>query len=94
MHEWAHAIENLGFDEETKAEWLALFRAARAANLFPGTFGMIVDGGREFFAEMSQSFFGVNNEIGGPEVLRNAGLVGNRIFNALENIYGPQQTLR
>ena len=91
VHEWAHAIENLGFDEETRAEWLVLFHAAREANLFPGTFGMRVEGGREFFAEMSQSFFDVNNEIGGPSALRGAGPVGIRILDALEDIYEPVQ---
>ena len=89
VHEWAHAIENIGFDEETQAEWLALFNAAREANLFPGTFSMSVEGGREFFAEMSQSFFDVNNEIGGPDALLKADLIGLRILEALEEMYDP-----
>ena len=69
VHEWAHAIENLGFDDETRTKWQDLFDRARAAGLWPGTFTMAVDGGREFFAELSQSFSGANNEIGGPEAL-------------------------
>ena len=93
VHEWAHAIENLGFDDETRTKWRDLFDRARAAGLWPGTFAMTVDGGREFFAELSQSFFGVNNEIGGPEALYSEGQTGIRaeIFGALEDIYGPPE---
>ena len=91
VHEWAHAIENLGFDDETRAEWLNLFLRAREAGLWPNAFAMKVDGGREFFAEMSQSYLGVNNEIGGPEELYDEGAGGIRaeIFSALEDFYGP-----
>ncbi len=91
VHEWAHAIENLGFDDETRAEWLNLFLRAREAGLWPNAFAMKVDGGREFFAEMPQSYLGVNNEIGGPEELYDEGAGGIRaeIFSALEDFYGP-----
>ncbi len=89
VHEWAHAIENIGFDNEMREEWLALFEAAREAGLFPGTFGLATEGGREFFAEMSQAFFGVDNRIK-PEDFLGAGPVGTRILNALEEVYGPQ----
>ena len=93
VHEWAHAIENLGFDDETRTKWRDLFDRARAAGLWPGTFAMAVDGGREFFAELPQSFFGVNNEIGGPEALHSEGQTSIRpeIFGALEDIYGPSE---
>ena len=93
VHEWAHAIENLGFDDETRTKWQDLFDRARAAGLWPGTFAMAVDGGREFFAELSQSFFGVNNEIGGPEALHSEGQTSIRaeISGALEDIYGPPE---
>ena len=93
VHEWAHAIENLGFDDETRTKWRDLFDRARTAGLWPGTFAIAVDGGREFFAELSQSFFGVNNEIGGPEALYSEGQTGIRaeIFGALEDIYGPPE---
>ena len=63
VHEWAHAIENLGFDDATRAEWRDLFDRSREAGLWPGTFAMAVDEGREFFAEVSQSFFEVNNSL-------------------------------
>ena len=91
VHEWAHAMENLGFDDETRQVWLGLFGRAREAGLWPNAFGMRVEGGREFFAEMSQSYLGVNNEIGGPEDLYSEGTDGIQaeIFAALEDIYGP-----
>ena len=93
VHEWAHAIENLGFDDETRTKWRDLFDRARAAGLWPGTFAMAADGGREFFAELSQSFFGVNNEIGGPEALYSEDQTGipAEISGALEDIYGPSE---
>ena len=90
VHEWAHAIENIGFDDQTRAEWLELFHAAREANLFPGTFGLETEGGREFFAEMTQAFFGVDNRIQ-QEELRGGGPVVTRILNALQEVYGPQE---
>ena len=91
VHEFAHAIENLGFDDATRAEWLELYSRAREAGLWPDTFGLKVAGGREFFAEMSQSYLGVNNEIGGPEELYGDGTPGVQedIFAALESVYGP-----
>ena len=91
VHEWAHAIENLGFDDATRREWLELFSRAREAGVWPDAFAMKVDGGREFFAELSQSYLGVNNEIGGPEDLYSEGTDGilAEIFTALEDIYGP-----
>ena len=88
VHEWAHAIENLGFDDETRTKWQDLFDRARAAGLWPGTFAMAVDGGREFFAELPQSFFGVNNEIGragGPAQRRSDQQYGPR-YQALWKI--------
>ena len=93
VHEWVHAIENLGFDDETRTKWWDLFDRARAVGLWPGTFAMAVDGGREFFAELSQSFFGANNEIGGPEALESEDQTGIRaeISGALEDIYGPSE---
>ena len=51
---------------------------------------MSVDEGREFFAELSQSFFEVNNEIGGREELGandEEGILAD-MFDALEGVYG------
>ena len=54
---------------------------------------MAVDGGKEFLAELSQSFFGVNHEIGGPEALHSEDQTDIRteISDALEDIYGPPE---
>ena len=50
-----------------------------------------MEGGREFFAELSQTYFGVKNEIGGPDELYREGSndVLAEILAALENTYGP-----
>ena len=91
VHEWDHAIENLGFDDEIRQAWLELFGRAREAGLWPVSVGMRVEGGREFFAELSQTYFGVKNEIGGPDELYRGGSNGvlAEILAALEDIYGP-----
>ena len=55
-------------------------------NKFPGTFAMT--NRDEYWAELSQSFFSVNNEIGGPsEVAEEDG----EAFSFLEEVYrqGP-----
>ena len=80
----------MGFDSATKAEWLELFERARDAGLWPGTFAMAVDGGREFFAELTQSFFDINNELGGREELGENAEEGifAEIYAALEDVYG------
>ena len=51
------------------------------------------EGGREFFPGLSQSFFGVNNEIGGPEALHSEDQTDIRteISDAQEYIYGPPE---
>ena len=54
------------------------------------------DVGREFFAGFPQSFFGANNEIGGPEALHSEDKTGIRaeISDALQDIYGPPERER
>ena len=96
VHEWAHAIENLGLDGTTRGEWRRLFDRAREAGLWPGPFAMAVDGGKEFFAELTQSFFEVNNEIGGRAELgedSKEGILAD-IFEALKDVYGPADTVK
>lgn len=63
-HEFAHAINNLGFDPTMRAKWFEIYENAVQEGRFPGTFAMTHPD--EYFAELSQSFFSVNNEIGGP----------------------------
>ena len=88
VHEWAHSMENIGFDDETRAEWLDLFHAARGADLFPGTYAM-TPGGREFFAVMSDGFFDVSHSYASLRALRSKGPIGIQILEALEDVYGP-----
>jgi hypothetical protein len=65
VHEFAHAVMNLGFSSEDIRKINDLYVNARADGKFRGTFAMSrVD---EFWAELSQSYFSVNNEIGGPD---------------------------
>ncbi len=68
-HEFGHAIMNLGFSPQEKSKWSALFTKAKARNTFPGTYAMTTQD--EYFAEFSQSYFGVNNEIGGKTEMQN-----------------------
>lgn len=65
VHEFAHAIMNLGFSPDDMNRINLLYKNAILENKFRGTFAMTrVD---EFWAELSQSYFSVNNEIGGPK---------------------------
>ena len=96
VHEWSHAIENLGLNTATRAESRKLFDRAREAGLWPGTFAMAVDGGREFFAELTQSFFEVNNELGGRAELsedNEEGILAD-VFEALKDVYGPADIVK
>ena len=63
-HEFAHAIMNLGFTSGDWSRWSEIYEMARLKQTFPGTFAMT--NADEYWAELSQSYFGVNNEIGGP----------------------------
>lgn len=82
-HEFAHAIINLGFTEEEMREWMAIYEAAKVQNAFPGTFAMT--NADEYFAELSQSYFEVNNEINGRREIRRG---DPDAFRFLEQIYG------
>ena len=76
VHEFAHAIMNLGFAKEDIDKVTSLYKYALEKNLFVGSFAMVrLD---EFWAELSQSFFNVNNEIGGPDD------IGSQLPEALE----------
>lgn len=63
-HEFAHAIMNLGFTAEDLRRWTTIYQNAVASRKFAGTFA--ITHRDEYFAELSQSYFSVNNEIGGP----------------------------
>lgn len=82
-HEVAHAIMNLGFSDDEKRQWAAIYDKAKQKDLFPGAFAM--NNADEYWAELTQSYFGVNNEING------AMLVGQRdpeAFRFLKAVYG------
>lgn len=82
VHEFAHAIMNLGFAPEDVLKINSLYRDALSKGRFHGSFAMTrVD---EFWAELTQSFFSVNNEIGGPERIAEDDLEAYRF---LERIY-------
>jgi hypothetical protein len=83
VHEFAHAIMNLGFAPDDVLKINSLYRDALSKGKFRGSFAMSrVD---EFWAELTQSFFSVNNEIGGPEQIAE---VDNDSYRFLERIFG------
>lgn len=58
IHECAHSVYNAGLDDARRLRWRQIFQAAMAAGRWAGTYAAVNDD--EFFAELSQSFFGVN----------------------------------
>jgi hypothetical protein len=83
-HEFAHAIMNLGFTARDRRRWTSIFSAATARRLFRGTYA--VKNADEYWAELSQSWFSVNNEINGPGIIRQR---DPEAAAFLEEIYGP-----
>lgn len=85
VHELGHAVMNLGFTLNDKERLRKLYDDAKERKVFPPkTFGLVNPD--EFFAELSQSYFNVNNEMG------NALAIKEKIpeaFKFLEEIYGP-----
>lgn len=84
-HEFAHAVMNLGFGDQDREKWLSTYESAKKRNTFPGTFAMVHPD--EYWAELTQSYFGVNNEIGGREAVK-AG--DPDAFQFLLSIYSPK----
>ena len=82
-HEFAHGIMNLGFDDADHERWTQIFQNAVTANTFPGTFAMT--NRDEYWAELTQSFFAVNNEIGGPLAIS---INDPPAYAFLEEVYG------
>ena len=81
-HEYAHAIMNLAFTSSDHRILTGLYNSAKQNNLFLGAFAMV--NRDEFWAELTQSYFNVNNEIGGREVIR---AKAPDAFAFLEHIY-------
>lgn len=84
-HEFAHAIMNLGFTDDERRSWRTIYERAKQKNLFPGAFAMT--NADEYWAELSQSYFGVNNEINGSAVIRQR---DPEAFQFVESIYGAR----
>jgi hypothetical protein len=83
VHELAHAIMNLGFMDSQINEWIDIYEDARNKNIFLGAFAL--KNADEYFAELTQSYFGVNNEINGPLIIKQN---DPRAYNFLQSIYG------
>ena len=63
-HEFAHAIMDLGFNSALHAQWTEIYENAAQAQRFSGA--LVIPHARAYFAELSLSFFSVNNERVGP----------------------------
>jgi hypothetical protein len=83
VHEFAHGIMNLGFTDDERRQWLGIYDRAKQRKLFPGAFAMTNPD--EYWAELSQSYFGVNNEINGPLIISQR---DPEAFRFLEGVYG------
>ena len=86
-HEFAHAIMNLGFSDMERNRWHEIYQAAAKRNIFPGAFAM--KNADEYWAELSQSYFSVNNEINGDERIRKEDRVA---FEFLRSVYDPPKS--
>lgn len=84
-HEFAHAVMNLGFSVEDQTRWGGIYAEAVKSATFPGAFAMVHPD--EYWAELTQSYFSVNNEIGGPEAVQEG---DPEAFAFLKEIYGNQ----
>lgn len=75
IHECGHSVYNVGLDDLRRAQWRQIYAAAIAAGRWTGTYAAGNDD--EFFAELTQSFFGVNqrpnavhNDVNGADRLQ------------------------
>lgn len=84
-HEFGHAVMNLGFTDDQREKWHAIYEAAKSRNLFPGTYA--TTNADEYWAELSQSYFGVNNEINTPETIKKADPAA---YHVLVEVYGEK----
>ncbi len=63
-HEFAHAIMDLGFNSAMHSQWSEIYENAAQAQRFSRT--LVIPHARAYFAELSLSFFSVNDERVGP----------------------------
>ena len=88
-HEFAHAIMNLGFSDQELRKWRRIYKTARRLNFFPGQYAM--KDANEYWAELSQSYFGMNDEMNGPALIRHRDPAAYRF---LESIYRPNKAVK
>ena len=90
VHEFAHAIQNLCFNQADHEEWGAFYAKALEANIYPGTHMMHdVD---EFLAVFSSAYFEVTPELGRQRTSRQ--LIEDtfpEIYESLRKIYGTPE---
>jgi len=88
VHEFAHAIMNIGFSDSERNQWQLIYNIAKPKNLFPGAFAMT--NSHEYWAELSTSFFSVNCEINTAEYIKRKDL---KAFKFLQSVYGDPVSL-
>ena len=85
FHEFGHAIMNLTFTQQDNTRWTQIYQTAKSGNVFPRAFALTNKD--ECFAELTQSYFGVNNEIGKADAIREK---LPDAFTFLQEIYGKR----
>lgn len=91
VHECGHSVYNVGLDDLVRARWRAVYLAAMAAGRWAGTYAALNDD--EFFAELTQSYFGVNqrpnvnhNDVNGADRLK---AYEPDAYAVLLSVFGP-----
>lgn len=82
-HEIAHTIQALTFSAADTTHWRSLFIQTDQAGTLTGKYAMTNDG--EFFAELSQSYFGIGGPFIGRSALQSA---LPDVFDFLHRVYG------
>ena len=95
VHECAHAIYLYGLDAAQQGRWNAIYAQSLAAGLWQNTYA--ATNPTEFFAELTESYFGVNaspeagvhNDVNGATRLK---AYDARAFAFLDAVYTPKGT--
>lgn len=95
IHECAHAIYLYGLDAGQQGRWNAIYAGSLAAGLWQNTYA--ATNPTEFFAELTESYFGVNaspeagvhNDVNGQARLK---AYDPRAFAFLDAVYTPNGT--
>jgi hypothetical protein len=86
VHEFAHGLQNLCFNQDDHDRWDEFYDAALQADIFPDTHMMT--NVREFFAVFTTAYFGVTDELGRGAARSTVEEDFPEIFESLEEIYG------